>query len=303
MDTRTTGARHPHNTSLGELAQAYLYHVENTLRPVTFTGYASSIRLFVAFAGDIPADEVTDLQIVQWMRLRLSEGKSPNTVRSDHRRLRYGIFSWALERGYVSRNWAALAKPPAEPDEPGRTVTEQDFARLLMFAKESACPHRDKAILWTLWDTGMRIGELGKLTLGNVIFEGDATINLPSSITKTSQERWVPIRDHCRAALYDYLAFERGMEPGALFLSSRTGKALHEQTAKHIVREIGQMAGLKVGAHDFRRALVERLQREQMPDSLIMQITGHRSTSMIVKYGKRAASENAILAYRKALGR
>lgn len=113
----------------------------------------------------------------------------------------------------------------------------------------------------------------------------------------------MPFRAECRAAMHDYLAFERGMEPGPLFLSSRNGKAFAEQTAKHIVREIGQRAGIAVGAHDFRRALVERLQREGMPDTLLMRLTGHKSTAMISRYGKRVANDNAILAYRRAMGR
>lgn len=302
MDTRTTRARHPHNVTLKEMVQSYLYHVENTLAPRTHESYATSLALFVAFCGDVPAEDVTDLHVVRWMKSRLDEGKAPNTVRSDYRRLRYGFFSWAVERGHVGRNWAALAKPPSEPDEPGRSITDRELGRLLLATSGSRTEYRDRALLLLLWDTGMRIGELSQLALADVDL-GESVVHVRAEITKTNHERWVPFRAECRAAMHDYLAFERGMEPGPLFLSSRNGKAFHEQTAKHIVREIGIRAGVKVGAHDFRRALVERLQREGMPDTLVMRITGHRSVAMVVRYGKRVANDNAILAYRRVMGR
>lgn len=39
-----------------------------------------------------------------------------------------------------------------------------------------------------------------------------------------------------------------------------------------------------------------------MSDSLIMQLTGHRTERMLRVYGRPQAQQNAILAYRRALG-
>lgn len=122
--------------------------------------------------------------------------------------------------------------------------------------------------------------------------------------TKTHQERWVPFRSITRSAIYDYLAFERGMEPGRLFLSSRSGKPLASATATRLILEIAARAKVKVSAHDFRRSFVERLQSAEtpVPDTLIMRLTGHKGTALIARYGKRAAAENAHHAYRQAFG-
>ncbi len=305
MDTRTTRSRHPHNTTIAQLVESYLNHAENTLARVTYASYATSLRLFVAHAGpETPARDITDLQIVRWMRARLAAGRSPNTVRSDHRRLRYGFFSWAVERGYVARNWAALAKPPEEAVMVPRSVGQVEFGRLLLACAGAPTEHRDKALLCLLWDTGMRIGELGRLTRADVrLGSEEMFVTLPAAITKTHSERVVPFTTDCRAALYDYIAFERGELPGPFFQSSRTGGQMAEQTAKHIVRKLGERAGVAVGAHDFRRAFVERMQREGMPDTLIMELTGHRTQVMLRLYGRGAARENAILAYRRATAR
>jgi integrase len=69
-----------------------------------------------------------------------------------------------------------------------------------------------------------------------------------------------------------------------------------------LVREIARLAGVKASPHDFRRAFVERMQAQGMPDTLLQQLTGHRSTQMIVRYGRRKASENALRLQRQYMG-
>lgn len=303
MDTRTKRGRHPHKTTIGQLATSYLLHMEPpTLAKATYRSYATSIRMFVEFVGsETPLDDITDLPIQRWARSRQQAGTAPNTVRSDLRRLRYGLFSWAVKRKLVEQNWAALAKPPAEPDEAGRIVTEPEFGRMLAACDDRMSPYRDKAMLWLLWDGGFRVGEFTQLELADIDFERDV-VHVRAEITKTQQERWVPFLADTKAALYDYIAFQRGMKPGRLWVSGVTGEPLTEQTPKHLVRQIGVKAGLEVGAHDFRRALVCRLQAKGVPDSLIMRITGHKTIAMIIKYGKRLATQNADKAYRAAFG-
>ena len=44
------------------------------------------------------------------------------------------------------------------------------------------------------------------------------------------------------------------------------------------------------------------MQAQGMPDSLLQQLTGHRSTQMIVRYGRRKASENALRLQRQYMG-
>jgi site-specific recombinase XerD len=301
LDTNTRKRGHQYIT-LTQLAELYFVHAENFLKKGTLASYQISVRQFVVYAGDITTNDLTDLQIVRWMRERLKDHK-PNTVRGDHRRLSAWL-SWAHERGIIERNWAKLAKPPSEPDQVGRVITEADFRAMLVWTKGSKTEHRDRALLHLLWDTGMRIGEAAKLEIEMLQLKGDnPVIQLPAAITKTNQARVVGIDKECRLALYDYLALERKAEEGPLFVNSRTKEAWHEQTGKHIVRELGQLAGIDVGAHDFRRAFVGRMQKAGMSDTMIMKLTGHKTIAMISRYGAPNAQENALLAYRRAVAK
>lgn len=102
-------------------------------------------------------------------------------------------------------------------------------------------------------------------------------------------------------AIRDYLDLKRGNDDGPLWLNDRTGAPLNDQALKHQVVKIGKLAGLRVSAHDFRRGLVERLQERGMSDSLIMEITGHKSHSMITRYGRRLAGATARSQYRSLM--
>ena len=214
---------------------------------------------------------------------------------------RYGFLSWCVKRGLLRRNPAALVRQPTEPEEPGRSVDQQTFGRLLAHTRDGMAPNRDRAVLWLLWDTGMRIGEVAQLTVRDVSFER-CEIRIRAVTTKTDTERWVAFSENTRLALYDYLAFERGNDPGPLFLSLRTGEGMTGPTMSRLVREIARLAGVKASPHDFRRAFVERMQAQGMPDTLLQQLTGHRSTQMIVRYGRRKASENALRLQRQYMG-
>lgn len=312
MDTRTTRRKTPASPTIGQLVTSYLNYAEATLAAVTLTSYRDSLRLFITAVGaDTPADDVTDLAIVRWQRERLTLGRSPNTVRSDMRRLR-AFYGWAMAREHLSRNWAKLASMPKEPDTQGRSTSATEFARLLKFC-QGATQYRDRALLWMLHDTGARIGEAGRLELENVDIgdplkpagaDWQPAAHFPAEITKTRQERWCPFSLDTRNAISDYVAFERGSKPGPLFLSARTGKACHEQTLKHRIREIGALAGVVVGAHDFRRAFVGRLQGAAVPvpDSLVQELGGWKSAAMVRRYGKATATKNAMAAWKKALG-
>lgn len=119
-------------------------------------------------------------------------------------------------------------------------------------------------MLHVLWATGMHVRELSRLTIADVSLDKGCV----------RRPRLIPLPRACRAAIAAYIEEERGNAPGPLFLSSRTGQAFHEQTGKHIVRELGVKAGLSVGALDFRRSFVARLTDCGVPGSVIVRLTG-----------------------------
>ena len=297
-----------HSVTLGQLITSYLYWAETSLRQSTAESYKASLTVFRQHLGeDTPVEDIGEIAVQRFLKARQDAGKSPNTVRSDHRRLA-AFFGWAEERDHISRNWAKLAKPPREERRMMRSTTEEEFARLLEFAGHQETKYRTRAILWLLHDTGMRLGECNLLRLSDVELD-QRFVRIRAEDTKDAEGRLAPFTTPCRSAIHDYLTFERGnvVTPlGApetrLWLSARAAAPLSVSTLKHEFQKVSARAGISFGAHDLRRAFVARALAAGMAESLIMEITGHRSREMLARYGKPRAQENAMASYHELFG-
>lgn len=307
MGTNTRGRRHQYSITLGQLTQSYLYWAETSLRPSTLETYRVTISAFRDFLGpEVKVDDIGDMAVQRYIRSRIDAGKAANTVRTDHRRL-CAFFAWAVEREHVTRNWAMLAKPPREEKPLLRSTTEEEFERLLTYTHGQEMAYRNRALLWLLHDTGMRLGECSKLKLTDIDLD-QRFVRIRPEDTKDAEGRIAPFTVPCRTALHDYLVFERGQpvtvmgnQVDNLWTSSRQPTILTQGLKRELLK-LGQRAGVPFGAHDLRRAFVARCLASGMPESLIMEMTGHRSPEMVARYGKPRAQENAIAAYREKLG-
>lgn len=303
MGTNTRKPRAQHSISIGNLVQVYLYWAEASLKPSSAVTYKVSLGLFCDFVGqDAIAADIGDMAVQRFIRARLDAGKKPNTVRSDHRRLS-AFFAWACERGHVPRNWAQLAKPPREQRPLLRSTTEEEFAKLLTFTFGQDAEYRNRALLWLIHDTGMRLGETSLLLVEDVDIE-KRQVFVKADDSKDSEGRIVPFTVPCRDALFSYLALERGHSilPN-LWLTAHGGKPMGAQAFKRELLRISKRAGIPFGAHDLRRAFVARCIAAGMPESLISELTGHAGGStMIARYGKPRAQENAMASYRELMG-
>lgn len=307
MGTNTRRGRHLHSATLGQIVQSYTYWAETSLRPSTLEAYKSTLTSFRDFLGsEVKVDDIGDMAVQRYLRARIDAGKKPNTVRTDHRRL-CAFFAWAVDREHVRRNWAVLAKPPREEKPMLRSTTEEEFDQLLKFTNGQQWARRNKALLWLLHDTGMRLGECSKLKVRDIDLD-ERLVRIRPEDTKDAEGRVVPFTVPCRSALHDYMAFERGVpfdvrgEPVEDFWITSREEPILTQGLKRELLKLGQRAGIPFGAHDLRRAFVARCLSEGLPESLIGEMTGHASKEMIARYGKPRAQENAIAAYREKLG-
>ncbi len=80
-------------------------------------------------------------------------------------------------------------------------LTKEEAEQLIEAASRSACPERDVAILRVMIQTGLRVGELVKLRLGDIDFK-ERTLFIQG---KGHRERLVPITENTCDALKAYL--------------------------------------------------------------------------------------------------
>ena len=123
---------------------------------------------------------------------------------------------WMIEEGHskLSKDKVDKIKVPAVDTcttSPDAILQEDDILAMVSQART----FRDKALLFVLYESGCRIGELARIKWKDVVFNDDSTVGLTITDTKTRK-----IRHALLGASVEYLANWRNNYPGTRTLTT-----------------------------------------------------------------------------------
>jgi len=244
----------------------YLAHlaIERNLSPRTVDSYGRDLRQFSVWLDrqKLTLDQVAKATIRTYLGTRRDEGLSDRSAARARSSIR-GLFR------FLVRTEIMTSDPTAELQSPRLWhtiphVLSGDEINTLLAAPDTARPIgiRDRAMLETLYATGLRVSELVGLTVDRLRLDpGFVTV-----IGKRDKERLVPIGDAAMEWLERYLAIARpeldSQRRPELFLNHRGGR-LTRQGFWKILRGYGLKAGIRsplsphVVRHSFATHLVE----------------------------------------------
>ena len=142
---------------------------------------------------------------------------------------------------------------------------------------------RDRALLETLYATGIRVSELINLKFSDLHEE----LKLLKVLGKGSKERLIPISDVAiswiksyREKVRDPLLLKSGKYTDTIFLNNRGG-ALTRQAVWQIIKRYCQMAGIKknVTPHTLRHTFATHLLENGADLRVVQEILGHSDIS------------------------
>jgi site-specific recombinase XerD len=171
-----------------------------------------------------------------------------------------------------------------------RVVLSRSQAQRLMDAPSPYTPvgKRDRAILETLYGTGIRVSECAGLELRDVDL-GKGTLFVRQG--KGKKDRVVPFAGQAAAALDVYLregrpAFTKSARQQALFLSSTSGRPLDVSTVEVIVHDHARAAGLTVPVtpHTLRHTYATHLIQGGASVRHVQKLLGHSSIESTAIY-------------------
>jgi integrase/recombinase XerD len=210
-------------------------------------------------------------------------------VRSFHR--------FCVDEALASTDPSEDVHAPKVPLGIPKALSETDVEALLASVTgEDPRATRDRAILETLYASGVRITELVGLDRADLDLEG----GLVRVFGKGAKERVVPIGRPARAAIATYLEQGRpellrsgraGRRAGdAVFLNARGGR-LTRQGCWGIVRGAGTRAGLgdRVHPHVLRHSCATHLLDHGADIRVVQEVLGHASVSTTQVYTKVSA--------------
>jgi tyrosine recombinase XerC len=197
--------------------EAFVAHLrdERGLSGHTVEAYRRDLTQFLQFAGRAGVTDpgrVEPLLLRRFLALQRTRGLAAASIARKAAALRAG-FRFLARRGLVPDDPAAGLGAPRGPKRLPVVLKQRQVDRLLAEPQPvDPIGLRDRAILELLYATGIRVGELCGLRLGDVDLAADTVLVLG----KGAKQRMVPFGEPARDALLDYLANGRAaMLPGA----------------------------------------------------------------------------------------
>lgn len=245
--------------------------------PNTVKGYVADLRGLAGYVDTFDAFTLDALR--RWLADAMSAGKSRATLARRTAAAR-AFSTWAYRRGDISTDAAARLKAP-KVNRPLPTVVKGERAGELVEAGTADDAHpaeylRDRAMLELLYATGIRVGELTGLNLGDV----DLARGLAQVTGKGNKQRVVPFGDEAAAAVSEWLEFGRAELAGdtqAMFVGSRGGR-IDQRQVRRIVERAGQRAGVEhVSPHTLRHTTATHMLEGGADLRVVQEMLGHTS--------------------------
>jgi integrase/recombinase XerD len=242
----------------------YIQHlrVERGLSKHTIAGYASDLTRFATWLDNQVAvlDDVDESTVAGFLVSLSQQGRSARTQARALCSIR-GFFRFLVDEHRRERDPTELLEGPKLIARLPDILNRDEVLRLLQ-TPTGHKPNRvrDRAMLHTMYASGLRVSELVDLDLGDVnLEEGFLAV-----LGKGNKRRIVPLGGHARAALSEYLTEVRPKwaKPSArsCFVTAR-GNAMTRQSFWSIVKKYARAAGItkSISPHKLRHSFATHL--------------------------------------------
>ncbi len=269
--------------------RAYLGDIQSLLRHVAATrGLGDSHDGTGQPPRELVALNLADLR--GWLANMQSGGAARATVARRAGAVRT-FTAWAHRRGLLPEDPALLLGTPKPHRRLPGVLRQNDARRLLEVAAVaaddgSAVGSRDRAILEMLYATGVRVGELVALDLGDV----DHERRVVRVLGKGNKQRSVPYGGPAAVALADYLArardeLARGAGGQAVFLGVRGGRLDQRAVRKLVHARLADVPDAPdLGPHGLRHSAATHLLEGGADLRSVQELLGHASLATTQVY-------------------
>lgn len=251
--------------------------------------------------------DVTEDDIVDWVHALRSTDMAASTVKRRVVAVR-SLHRFLAEEAVVDVDAGADVTPPPVARGLPKALTEEQVGTLLdTVVGDDPVARRDRAVLETLYGTGIRISELVGMSLRDLdLHDGYLRV-----IGKGDKERVVPVLGQASEALGHWLdvsgrgamlpkRWRRRDDEEAIFLNQRGGR-LGRQGVWLLVKSYGADAGLGdlLTPHVLRHSCATHLLDHGADIRAVQELLGHASIGTTQVYTK-VSSDRLVDAWRQA---
>lgn len=254
--------------------------MERGLSKNTLKAYNSDLSDFARWlaARELDLLEVDTSRLLSYLSSRSGSARTSARRLSSLRRL----YQQLVRDGRCAMDPAMDIDPPRLGRALPKSLTETEVEHLLVTPDtETTLGLRDRAMLETLYATGLRVSELVSLRLDQ--------LNLRQGVVrimgKGDKERLVPLGEEAVDWVQKYLTHARQelfpQRPDATLFPSSRGQPMQRQTFWHAIRRYGLKAGIKgrISPHVLRHAFATHLLNHGADLRVVQMLLGHSDIS------------------------
>ncbi len=269
--------------------------VERGRAPASISAYRRDLAAYERFLADQGVTLLkADVGLIEAYVALLSETMRPTSTARALAAVR-GLHRFCVDERGATVDPTEGVSTPRIPQAIPKALSESEV-ELLLSAVVGEDPRalRDRAILETLYATGMRISELAGLRLGDL----DTRQGLAVAYGKGSKERLVPIGRQALSALEAWLGSEgrnamaparwaRRVDAEAVFISTR-GRRMSRQAVWQVVRTAAVKVKLedRVTPHVLRHSCATHLLEHGADIRVVQELLGHATITTTQVYTK-----------------
>lgn len=259
--------------------------LEDGLAQNTLQAYRRDLKTFAQWltkscGKSLPEAQTADIQA--WFAAFHSESKATTANRRLATLRRF--FIWARRQNHVDHDPCLSLKSAKQPARFPKTLSEHQVDALLNAPNvNDSLGLRDRAMLETLYATGLRVSELVLLKLLEVNLDEGV---LRVVMGKGGKDRLVPLGGEAVHWLERYLKESRPVLLGprrsdALFVTARNGAPMTRQSFWLIVKKYALHAGINtpLSPHVLRHAFATHLLNHGADLRVVQMLLGHADIS------------------------
>jgi len=253
--------------------------VEKGLARHTLESYTRDLARLHSWAArtNKPVSNLSRSDLRKWIASLSRDGLAPTSVARAVSAAR-GFFKFLMIDGHITHNPAEDLDTPQRFNYLPKFLTEDEINSLLLTPNVSTEEGiRDRAILETMYASGLRVSELVGLKQSDV----DLLAGLIVCHGKGSKERRVPLGKSAIHWLQQYSAVKAGYgKQSSPYVFLHRGKPFTRQLAWSMIKRRAEEAGIKnVSPHTLRHSFATHLLQHGADSRSVQALLGHSDIS------------------------
>lgn len=278
------------DSGLYHYANLFLRHIrdERGYSPLTFQSYKETLERVIKFLSARPCATSATGLLSSWSMLDKLDMRAlsrhlnfkSNDERYSSASIAHAVhvvssfFTYLQRQHLIATNPMQFITAPKAKNALPRVLSAQEVDQLTSTELKTPQDIRNRAITELLFSSGLRVGELISLNLGDISFD----MREVRVVGKGDKERVVPVGRVALEAIERYLAVRSYFKPrdNALFVN-RLGTRLNVRTVQTFIKEAAKNTGLTgtVTPHKLRHSFATELLNHGADLRLVQEMLGH----------------------------